>query len=259
VGRAGAVLEGSSPLAVLAAAADAPITLVDAGLTAEVPGALARRVRAGSGAIDAADALGEMDVLAAVALGRALVDEAVDGGADLLVPAAIGVDADLPAVVTTAVYSGREPIFALGFDATTPDAEWIRRCRIVRDALRRTKMLSRDPYQILQTVGSIDLAVLVGVLLQAAGRRTPVLLAGAVNAAAALLAMEAVPNAQSWWYAPQHAPVNTERVAWDTLTSTAVVPVELWLGEGCGALAVLPLLQNALRLFGARGVVAGDG
>jgi nicotinate-nucleotide--dimethylbenzimidazole phosphoribosyltransferase len=248
-----AVMDGAGPLAMLARSAAVEIRRLDVGLADGADaGASAddnHRIRPGSGAIDRENAMTEEEVLAAVALGRALVDEEVDAGTDLLIPAAIGVDASVPAVVVAAVLSGREPIWALGFDATMPDREWIRQCRIVRDALRRTTTLSRDPYQILATVGSIDLAVITGILIQAGVRRTPVLLDGTVAATAALLAIEVAPAAQSWWTAPQRSGASTERVALETLDLEPVVPLELRLGEGCGALAAVPLLRTAMQVL----------
>ncbi len=201
--RARAVLDGTAPQALLARTAGVEVRVIDVGLSEELPGVESRPVRRGSGPIDSADALTADEVLDAVGLGRALVDEEVDSGTDLLIPAAISVDAGLPATATIAALSRTEPIWALGFGAITDDAEWSRWCGVVRDARRRAGGRGDEAFAVLAAIGGADLAVLTGILVQAAVRRTPVLLDGTVGAAAGLLAREFAAEAPRWWRAPQ--------------------------------------------------------
>jgi len=245
--RVQALLEGTGPQALLARTAGVEIRAIDVGLDADaVPGLEGRRVRRGSAPLDRSDALTPEEVEAAVALGRQLADEEVDSGTDLLIPAAIGVDAELPAIAMIATLSRTEPIWALGFGAIADDAEWSRWCRIIRDARRRAGDHGNDPYVLLSRIGGTDLAVLTGLLLQASVRRTAVLLDGTVGAAAGLLARELAPDAPAWWCAPQRNGAAAERTAMEMLQLMPVVPLGLRLGEGCGALATLPLLRTAV-------------
>jgi nicotinate-nucleotide--dimethylbenzimidazole phosphoribosyltransferase len=250
-----ALLEGAGPQALLARTVGVEVRVVDVGLDLDpdvdkVPGAGDHRIRRGSGALDREDALTFEEVIAAVALGRQLVDEEVDSGADLLIPAAVGVDAALPATAMIATISRTEPIWALGFGRIRDDAEWSRWCRVIRDARRRTRDHAEDPYLLLSAVGGADLAALTGVLLQAAVRRTPVLLDGTVGAAAGLLARDLAPDAPLWWRAPQRTGAEAERTALEMLQLAPVVPLGLRLGEGCGALVAVPLLRTAVAAFG---------
>ena len=246
-----AVLDGAGPQALLARTAAVEVRVVDVGLDIDadaekVPGAGEHRIRRGSGPIDRADALTLEEALAAVALGRQLVDEEVDSGTDLLIPAAIGVDAQLPATAMISRISRTEPIWALGFGGIRDDAEWSRWIEVIRDARRRTRDHGEDPYLLLGAIGGADLAALTGILLQAAVRRTPVLLDGTVGAAAGLLAREVAPEAPQWWRAPQRNGTEAERTALEMLQLAPVVPLGLRLGEGCGALATVPLLRSAV-------------
>jgi nicotinate-nucleotide--dimethylbenzimidazole phosphoribosyltransferase len=245
--RVRALLDGTGPQTLLARTAGVDVRLVDVGLdSTPVAGVEARRVRGRSGAIDTADALTPDEVLDAVALGRQLVDEEVDSGTDLLIPAAVGIDAALPAISVIATLSRTEPIWALGFGAITDDAEWSRWCGVIRDARRRAGTGDDEPFRLLAVIGGADLAVLTGVLLQAAVRRTPVLIDGVTGAAAGLLAREIAPDAPHWWRAPQRTGAAAERTALEMLQLEPSVSLGLRLGEGCGALATVPLLQTAV-------------
>jgi nicotinate-nucleotide--dimethylbenzimidazole phosphoribosyltransferase len=245
------VRENTAPVAVLAPVAGASVRVVDVAVDDEVePGTAERyRVRRGSGRIDREDALTADDAERAFEVGRGLADEEVDAGADLLVPASLGVGASTPASVLVAALSGAEPVAVIGRGSGIDDAGWMRKAAAVRDALRRAKPHVRDPLALLRVAGGADLAVLAGFCLQAAVRRTPVLLDGVVVGAAALVANELNSGARGWWLLAQRSPEPAMTFVAERLDLTPTLDLGIRLGDGTGALAVVPLLQMAARLL----------
>ena len=209
------VREHTTPVAVLALGAGVSLRVVDVAVD-HSPDAPAPdsplapdpryRVGAGTGRIDRTDALTDDETERAVDVGRALVDDEVDAGADLLVPGAIGVGATTPASVLVAAITGAEPVAVVGRGSGIDDETWMRKAAAIRDALRRARPHVRDPLALLRVAGGADLAVLAGFLVQAAVRRTPVLLDGLVPVAAALVADELAPGARDWWLLAQRSP-----------------------------------------------------
>ena len=251
-----AVREHTAPVGVLAPRVGASVRVVDVALAGPDPlaeptdGPAARyRVRRGSGRIDREDALTTAEAEQAFTLGRTLADEEVDGGADLLVPAALGVGASTPASVLVAALTGAEPVATIGRGSGIDDAGWMRKAAAVRDALRRAKPHARDPLALLRVAGGADLAALAGFCLQAAVRRTPVLLDGLVTASAALVADELDGGAKAWWLLAQRSPEPAMAIIAQHLDLSPVVDLGIRLGDGTGALAVLPLLQMSARLL----------
>jgi nicotinate-nucleotide--dimethylbenzimidazole phosphoribosyltransferase len=246
-----AVRENTAPVAVLAPAAGASVRVVDVALDHEpAPGAADRyRVRRGSGRIDRVDALTEAETERAVEVGRMVADEEVDAGADLLVPASLGVGASTPAAVLVAALVGTEPVAATGRGSGIDDAGWMRKAAAVRDALRRTRPWRTDPRALLRVAGGADLAALAGFCLQAAARRTPVLLDGPVVGAAALVADELDGGAKGWWLIPQRSPDPGMALVAQHLDLRPVLDLGVRLGDGTGALPLVPLLQMAARLL----------
>jgi nicotinate-nucleotide--dimethylbenzimidazole phosphoribosyltransferase len=245
-----AVRENSAPVAVLAPVAGASVRVVDVALDRAPDGAAERyRVRRGSGRIDRADALDADEAERAFLIGRTLADEEVDAGADLLVPAALGVGASTPASVLVAALTGAEPVATIGRGSGIDDAGWMRKAAAVRDALRRAKPHQREPLALLRVAGGADLAALTGFCLQAAARRTPVLLDGLVTGAAALVAHELDGGAQAWWLLAQRSPEPAMAIVAQHLDLTPVLDLGVRIGDGSGALTVVPLLQMAARLL----------
>ncbi|MFC5994439.1 nicotinate-nucleotide--dimethylbenzimidazole phosphoribosyltransferase [Pseudonocardia hispaniensis] len=250
--------EQALPVTVLAPAAAASVRVVDVALDTD-PDEGRYRVRRGSGRIDRVDALSARETTAAVTVGRTLVDEEVDAGADLLVPAALGVGATTPASTLVAALTGSEPVAVVGRGSGIDDTTWMRKAAAVRDALRRTRPYRDAPLQLLRTAGGADLAALTGFLVQAALRRTPVLFDGLVVGAAAVLAERLAPGAREWWLVAQHSPEPAMALVLDRLNLRPVLDLRLRLEDGAGAVAVLPLLQMAARLLAETVTMADSG
>jgi nicotinate-nucleotide--dimethylbenzimidazole phosphoribosyltransferase len=258
-----AARENTAPVAVLAPAAGASLRVVDVGIDhrGETDPAPDERyhVRAGSGRIDRADALTEQETERAVAVGRALADEEVDSGADLLVPAALGVGATTPASVLVAALTGAEPVAVVGRGSGIDDETWMRKAAAVRDALRRARPHIRDPLTLVRVAGGVDVAVLTGLLAQAAVRRTPVLLDGVVVGAAALVADRWAPGARRWWVVAQRSSEPAMELAVAHLDLVPLLDLQVRLGDGSAALAAVALLPMAARLLAETATAADSG
>jgi nicotinate-nucleotide--dimethylbenzimidazole phosphoribosyltransferase len=129
----------------------------------------------------------------------------------------------------------------------------------VRDALRRAKPGAHDPLTLLRVAGGADLAVLTGFCLQAAVRRTPVLLDGVVVTAAALVADRMAPGARAWWQAGHRSTEPAHTLALAHLELAPIIDLGLRLGEGTGAALALPVLRAAVATLASMATFEGAG
>jgi nicotinate-nucleotide--dimethylbenzimidazole phosphoribosyltransferase len=182
--------------------------------------------------------------LAAVLAGVALADEEVNGGADLLVLAMP--DPDLAVPVATLIglltRSDASAVTATGQD----DAAWMAACAATRDRMRRGRPTMADQDALLAAVGTGQLAVATGLLLQAALRRTPVVLDGPAVAAAALVAARLSFRAVDWWLAGHLSPDPAHGLALARLSLEPVLDLGLRGDDGTGALLAVPVLRAAV-------------
>ena len=203
-------------------------------------------MRRSSGDIAVEDALSQDEVSAAVAAGRAIADEEVDAGADLLIAGDMGIGNTTPATVLVAALTNTEPVAVVGRGTGIDDAGWIRKTAAVRDALYRAHAVRSDPVGLLRVAGGADLAAMAGFLAQAAVRRTPVLLDGVVVTAAALVAERLAPGARAWWQAGHRSTEPAHTLALAQLELEPIVDLRMRLGEGTGAAVALPVLRAAI-------------
>jgi len=240
---------GTSAVAVLAAELRVGLRVaalsVDDELTGVPAAVTALAVRRGSGQVHREAALTRDEAEAALMAGMALADEEVDAGADLLVLAAVGRGAGVPAAALVGLLTRNDASVVTSRGGSIDDALWMRRCAAVRDTIRRGRPVLGDYVELLATVGGADLAAATGVLLQSAARRTPVLLDGVVTAAAALVAQRIAFRAADWWLAAHRSPERAHDLALDRLALRPLLDLAIRVEDGTGALLAVPVLRAA--------------
>jgi nicotinate-nucleotide--dimethylbenzimidazole phosphoribosyltransferase len=239
---------GGAAANVLAEIAGAGLRVVDMAVDGDThPEISTHKVRRSSGRIDRGDALTLDEARRAVEAGIAIADEEIDAGADLLIAGDMGIANTTPAAVLVSVLADVEPVKVVGRGSGIDDAAWIRKCAAIRDARRRAWPHRGDPIQLLATAGGADFAAMTGFLLQAAHRRTPILLDGLVVTAAALVAHSAAPTVVRWMQSAHRSVEPAHAIALTRLGLTPMLDLGMRLGEGSGALVALPILRAAVR------------
>lgn len=240
---------GGAAVNVLAAQVSASVRVADLGVAFDLPGVelppdvVKWRVRRSSGRIDVEDALTISEAQQAILAGCQLADEAIDGGADLLIPGDMGIGNTTPAAAIVGVCAGVEATSVTGRGTGIDDATFARKREVVASAMRRAA--TDSGLSLVSSIGGADIAAMAGFLAQAAIRRTPVLLDGVVSGAAALVAERLAPGARAWWWAGHRSAEPSHTIALRELGLTPLLDLGLRLGEGTGALLAVPLLRAA--------------
>lgn len=251
---------GGAAVNALAQVSGASVRVVDISvLTDTDPSVSGHKIRKSSGSIDREDALTHDEVLAAIDAGRAIADEEVDSGADLLIAGDMGIGNTTPATALIAALTDTEPVAAVGRGTGVDDAGWIRKTAAIRDAMRRARPVVKDPIALLRVAGGADIAAMAGFLAQAAHRRTPVILDGLVVTAAALVAEESARGAREWWVAGHRSTEPSHSIALKHLRIEPLLELDMRLGEGSGALVALGLVHAAVATLSNMSTFADAG
>jgi nicotinate-nucleotide--dimethylbenzimidazole phosphoribosyltransferase len=218
---------------------------------AELAGATVRVVDVGvgrpSGRIDRDDALSAQAVDEAVRAGIEAADDEIDSGTGLVVVGDLGVGATTIAATLVSVITNTEPVKVVGRGTGIDDSTWMRKASAIRDARLRAWEHRAAPMRLLATAGGADVAAMVGFLVQASVRRTPVVLDGAVAAAAALVVQELQPRCVRWWRAAQRTAEPAQAVALRRLGLDPILDLGVEAGDGSGGLLAVPVLRAAAR------------
>lgn len=233
------IRDGQAPIASAARATGVSLSVVDASLNQ--PG----------GNIATADALSETQVAECIQQGIRVADTEADEGTQVLLLGDLGRGLTTPAAAVVGSLCGLEPIKVVGRGAGIGDDAWRVKVAVLRDAMYRVRDDRTDALQVIRRVGSAEIAVLTGILAQAAVRRTPVIFDGVACAAAALCAQHLAPGAGAWWQAATTGSEPASQVVHTALQLSPLLNLRLGTGQGLGAVMALPLLRCAAECFGA--------
>lgn len=236
---AAALTGGTTPLHRLAAARGAQVEVVDAGEIGDV-------------AVE--DAGLTTSVVAGVDLGATLADRLVDDGADLLVLTALSPGGSTAAAALISVLAAAEPVLVAGRGSGLDDVGWAVKTAAIRDARRRGQEVRHDTDALLGAVGGRDIAILAGLVLQAAIRQVPVLLDGVAAVAAALVARDISPRITRWIRLAHAGTDDAERLAVQRSGLVPMLDLELsgvGVTAGLGGLLAVQLVDTAARLADA--------
>lgn len=232
-----AILAGTSGISVFARQVGARVRAFD--ITAAVDAPV-------QGSIDVEDALTRDEAERAFETGRAMADREIDEGADLLIPGDVGIGTARVASVLIAALLGLSAEDVAAADPGADDTR-LRELAVTEAALERAR--ATDPLTLIASTGGACAGAMTGFLVQSAVRRTPVILDGALSAAAALLAMELAPEAVRWWLAGHRSADRAHTAALAALGLEPVLDLGIRHGEGAAAVHAVPLLRSATAML----------
>ena len=174
--------------------------------------------------------------------GIADADRAIDGGHTLLVPRVTHRD-PVGALTVIALLTRSEAQAITSQPAGMSDRAWVERCAAVRDSIIEFADLRAAPAELLFALNATEIAFVVGALLASAARRTPSIIEGTDELAAALVADRLSFRAKDWWRASSTSSDPARKAAVDRLDLTAGLPLELTDEDGRGAEATVALLN----------------
>lgn len=252
---------GSSSVCAMARVAGAQVMPVDIGMASEVdePGLLQRCVRRGTGNLARETAMTRAEAERAILAGAALAGECKARGYELLAAGEMGIGNTTSSAAVAAALLGLRAERVVGRGAGLSDAGMERKRAAVERALRLHQPDPGDPVGVLSALGGLDIAAMVGVYLGGAALGLPVLLDGFISAAAALCAVRLCPALREHLLPSHCSGEAAGGMLMEALGLHPVIQAGLRLGEGTGAVALLPLLDMALAVYRSAGSFADIG
>lgn len=246
-----ALAAGQSNVCRMAALARCEVLPVDMGIRdfVPVPGIHSCRIGNGTADMTQGPAMTRQQAEQAILAGMELVRQQKEQGTRLLATGEMGIGNTTTATAVTCTLLARTPQQLTGRGAGLSDAGLLRKRRAIETALAVNRPDPRDPIDVLAKVGGFDLAGLCGVFLGGALYRVPVLVDGAISAAAALCAVRLCPLAAGAVFATHQSAEPAGSLLLQALGKRPLITAGMRLGEGTGAVAAMPLLDMALAIY----------
>ena len=246
-----ALAEGRSSVSPMADRAGCLVVPVDIGIK-DFPGHAGvrnLRVRNGTDNLSCGPAMSREECLLAMERGVDLVSEFEENGTELFAVGEMGIGNTTAAAALASVLLDLPAEAAVGRGAGLNSAGLKRKRDAVRRALAVNQPDSDDIHDLLAKVGGLEIAAMCGAILGAAACRKPVIIDGVISAAAALCAVRLCPDAADALLASHVSaePAGSELLK--ALGLRAPLDAGMYLGEGAGAVMLMPLLDLTLSLY----------
>lgn len=136
-----------------------------------------------------------------------------------------------------------------GRGAGLSDEGLVRKKAAICRAIEVNRPDPSDPIDVLAKVGGFDLAGLAGVFLGGAAAGLPVVIDGFISLAAALVAVCIAPESAAYMIPSHQSKEPGAKMILDALHLEPGLCMDMCLGEGSGAVALLPFLDMAAEIY----------
>jgi nicotinate-nucleotide--dimethylbenzimidazole phosphoribosyltransferase len=244
-------LNGGAAINVLARLMNARVVVADLGVDADLPPHPELhdlKVRRGTMSITKGPAMSLREVYQAMGHGRQLARDEIANGLDVALTGDMGIGNTTASAALICALTQLDPKDVVGRGTGVDDEGLERKRQAVRTALEvNAELIAKGPIEALSAVGGLEIAGLVGVIVEAAAGRRPVVIDGFISGAAALVAAQVVPAASGYMIASHRSQELGHGALLRRLGLKPLLDLDLRLGEGTGAVLALPLLEAAVR------------
>ena len=246
-------LRGGAAINILARHAQARVVVADLGVDAELPPDPQLRmlkVRRGTASITQGPAMTGAEATRAIDAGRGLVSDELRGGLDIAITGEMGIGNTTASAALICALTSLDPGVVVGRGTGVDDAGLERKLSAVHRALEvNAALIAKGPLDALAAVGGLEIAGLVGVILESAQLRKPILIDGFISTAAALAAEAIAPGVTGYMIASHQSQERGHGAALERLGLRPLLNLDLRLGEGTGAVLALPVVRAAVHLL----------
>lgn len=244
-------VRGTSSINKMSEVANIDCVPVDMGMFEALPleGIRDCRIAAGTADISQGPAMTREQALQAVRVGVDLAGELADKGYRLIATGEMGIGNTTTSTAMTCAFVGADPMELTG-PGTGLSPEGVRhKAEVIRRALALNAPDVSDPLDVLAKLGGFDIAAMCGLFLGGAVHRVPVIVDGFISTVAAYCAWQLRPECKGAMLASHLSAERGAGVLAERMGLCPLIHAGMRLGEGTGAVCLVPLLDMALNLY----------
>lgn len=248
---AGFIARRRSSVCIMAKRASADVISVDMGMFRRVheENLIDRHIADGTKDMTQCAAMTRDQAEQAINTGMELVRDCSERGYQILATGEMGIGNTTTSSAVASVLLGRNADEVTGRGAGLSNDGLTRKISAIKRAIEINSPDCSDALDVLSKVGGFDIAGLCGVFIGGAIYRVPVLIDGFISAVAALAATRLCPRSIDYML-PSHVSAEPgSALVMEALGLKPVIHAGMRLGEGTGAVALLPIIDMALTVY----------
>ena len=219
---------------------------VDFDFPAEMP-AVNAKVAKGSRNMRNEPAMTLEECKKAMDTGAKFVDEKANGGCNTIAFGEMGIGNTSPSSLLMHRFTGLDIETCTGRGAGLNDGQLDKKTKILKEISE--KYDPKTPEETLATFGGIEIAAIVGGMLEAAKRGMIVLVDGFISTASALTAINIDPSIKDNFVFCHASEEKGHKLMLEKMGVRPLLNLSMRLGEGTGAAVALPIVKSAVTFI----------
>jgi len=246
-------LQGGAAINVLARGVGAKVLVIDMGVASEIKMSkelINKKVACGTQDMTKGSAMTRCQAIQSIRGGIEIFEEeATTSGIDIAGVGDMGIANTTSSSAIVACITGSRVRDVTGRGTGIDDDRLKRKIEVIEKALEINQPDPRDPLDILSKVGGFEIGGLVGCILAAAAHRVPIVMDGFISTASALIACEFCSPLKDYLIAAHRSQEKGHQIALDYMGKTALLDLNMRLGEGTGAVVGMKLVELGVKIL----------
>lgn len=210
---------------------------------------LNRKIAYGTKDFMKGQAMSKEETIKAIETGIKLVKDLKDLGYKLIGTGEMGIGNTSTSSAIAAVLLALPVEEVTGKGAGLSDEGLIHKIEVIKEGIRINKPNNKDALDVLCKIGGLDIAGLTGVFIGGAYYNIPIMIDGFISAVAALVAVRLNKKIKGYIIPSHVSKEPAGKILLDELELKPLLTCEMCLGEGSGAVATMPLLDMAAKVY----------
>lgn len=243
------IVAGTANINLMASVSGTDVYALDFGMVTPVMGTIDCRIAAGTRNMAREPAMTRAQAEQAVQAGIDAVARMKARGYQLIATGEMGIGNTTASTAMACALLCCSPEDITGRGAGLSDAGLQRKKAAIQRALSINRPNADDALDVLAKVGGFEIAGMVGIFLGGLRHHLPIVIDGVISAVAALTAVRIDPASKSAML-PSHMSHEPAVVRiMSELGMSPIIYADMALGEGTGAVSLIPLLDMALKVY----------
>lgn len=243
---------GGAAVCVLGKTAGASLEVIDVGVNgdlSELSGIVHAKVAAGTANLAHEDAMTHEQLDSALQVGREAMVRAAGDGMRCVGLGEMGIANTTSAAIITGLLCKATPEDVTGRGTGLDDDQLPVKIGVVAEAMGRLGNSVDDPMECLRVAGGLEIAAIVGAMMEAPAHKIVIMVDGYIVTAAALIACQLKPAVRDSLIFAHQSEEPGHILALQQLDATPLLKLAMRLGEGSGTALALPLLRGAVAVL----------
>lgn len=235
----------------MASVAGAEVFTVDMGIAQalEIDGLINRRIGPGTNDFSQGPAMTREQAVQGIQTGIELVKDLKDKGYKIICTGEAGIGNTTSSSALAAVFLNKTVSEVTGRGVGLSDEGLAKKIATIETAIELNEPNPSDPIDVISKLGGFDIAGMCGIFLGGAKYQVPIVVDGIISSVSALSALRLFPQAHTTMVASHQSAEPAAAALLQALDLKPLITAEMRVGEGTGAVAVLPLLDMAFAVY----------